>query len=353
MEENSKAKKILIAVIVLLLAVILFLIIRIIGNSTRINRGGDAGSVDALVEEITNQLNVGNMSISLDASDEKNVRSAVEAVYDDPEYFWLGRNYSISSVGNMYMIQFSVYYSDYIRMLAESKAVAEEILAGIPGGANQYDTVKYVHDELCNRIKYVNTGDESEHNIYGALVNGECVCEGYAKAFMYILNKAGIETKYFSGTSLKNGVSVPHAWNGAYLDGEFYYFDLTWDDIESEYISYSEFGLNSLDVMRNHTFDEFHPMIESTATKYNYYEYNGLILSEYSKENVADIIKKQDNIIDIKCNSIVAYNKLVLAISNPYQLNEILTAAGSKYTGFTGFSYSLDDSTYCVRLYFN
>lgn len=353
MDKTDRIKKILIVLLALLLGFIVYLIFNIISNATRINKGNSADEFETAYEEVVNQLNSGKTSISVDLSSENAVRQVVEAIYDQPEYFWLGRQYSISAAGSKYLIQFSVYYPEHIRMYSDAKDVADEILAGMPEAANDYDKVKYVHDELCNRISYVNTGDEAEHNIYGALVNGESVCEGYAKAFMFVLNRAGIETKYFSGTSLKDGESVPHAWNGAYLDGEFYYFDITWDDIESEYISYAEFGLNSIDVMRNHTFDEFHPMIESSATKYNYYEYNGFILSEYSKDNVAAIVKKQGNIIDIKCSSIVVYNKLVLAITNPYQLNEILTVANSPNTGFRSFSYLIDDSTYCVRLYFN
>lgn len=353
MDNTDRIKKILIVILALLLGFIGFLIINIITNATKTDYHSSTDRIAELYNDVVGQLAEGKTSISIDSASESDVRTVVELVYDQPEYFWLARQYSISSAGSKFMVQFTVYYKEHSTMYSQAKDAADEIIAAAPENANDYEMVKYVHDELCNRIRYVDTNDESEHNIYGALVNGESVCEGYAKAFMFVLNRAGIETKYFSGTSLKDGEAVPHAWNGAYLDGEFYYFDITWDDIESEYISYAEFGLNSVDVMRNHTFDEYHPMIESSATKCNYYVYNDFILSEYSKDNVAKIVKKQGNIVDIKCTSIVAYNKLVLAISNPYQLNEILSAAESENTGFNRFSYMLDDSTYCVRLYFD
>lgn len=353
MDSTKRIKTILIVIIALLLGFSLYLIISLLINSTRIDRDYDSDTVDSAYENAIKQLNEGKMEVSVSLSSETAVRQVVEAVYDLPEFFWLDRRYSISRVGSMYYIQFSEYYINHDEMLNEVDRIVDEIIADIPDSADAYQIVKYVHDELCNRISYVDTGDESEHNVYGALVLGKCVCEGYAKAFMYILNKVGIDTYYFAGTSMYEGAVVNHAWNGAYLDGDFYYFDVTWDDIESEYISYSEFALSSNDILRNHTFDEYHHMIDSTAIKYNYYYYNGYILSEYSKENVADLVKIQGNVIDIKCSSIVAYNKLVLAITNPYQLNEILTIAESDNVGFMSYSYLTDDSTYCVRLCFN
>lgn len=351
MDREKRVKRILIMVILLLAGLFLYLIISVLLRVTKKTTGADS-EITSEYNDALYQINQGKMKVTLKVSSEEDAITIVEKIYDNPEMFWLDRNYTVSVVGAIYSVCFSSYYDNHEKMLEEVDGVVDEILADAPSNPSDYELVKYIHDELCNRITYEDNGDELDHNMYGTLVNGEGVCEGYAKAFMYVLNKAGIEALYFSGTSLRDGVAVSHAWNGVYLDDELYYFDITWDDIESEYVSYSQFALDSNNIMRNHSFDKYHPMIESTASKYNYYEYNGYILNEYSKENVAQLVKAQTNIIDIKCSTIVTYNKLVTAITNPYQLNEIMIAAGSEYTGFNLYYYLVDDSTYVVRLCF-
>jgi len=354
MNTNKKVKVLLIAVaIALLLAFSFLLISRIIScNGEFASAEASQEDIDAIVEEICKQLDNGNTNINISAPSYEAVHAAVEVVYDQPSFFWIARDYQIISVGGIYTVRFSVYYPNHKEMMQEIESRAEVIVGNIPDNSNDYDIVKYIHDELCAGIEYKDNNDEYDHNIYGALVKGECVCEGYAKAFMYLCEKAGINALYFSGTSLKDNVAVAHAWNAAYLDGDLYYFDVTWDDLDKNHISYSSFALNSSEIIKNHTFDEYHPIMEADADKYNYFSYNGYILEEYSKENVAAIVAKQKDVIDIKCTSLVVYNKLVSAIQNPYQLNEILTLAKSDNTGFNSFSYVVDESTYCVRLFF-
>lgn len=353
MRGQDKKKLILVIAIIVFACISLTFIVLFFLNRN-VNESADISQVEIsdLVDSIKNNLYNGNTSVSVKASSESTVMYAIERVYDDPELFWLSRDYSISYVGKMFLIQFGVYYNNHNVMKTEIDRVVDSIIFEISDDMSDYAVALYVHDYLCNNIVYTDTDNENEHNIYGALVEGKCVCEGYAKSFMYIMNKLGKETLYFSGTSQKNGVVYPHSWNGVYLDSEFYYFDLTWDDIESEYVSYNNFAVTSTDILRNHSFDEFHPMIETDAYLNNYYYYNGYILDTYSKENVAEIIKKQSSVIDIKCSSVISYNQVMGLVSNPYQLNEVLKEADSDYTGFTGFSYISDEDTKCLRLYF-
>jgi len=354
MNYNKKGKAILIAIVIALMLALAFLLVsRIIScKGEYTSEEATREDIDKIVDEICKQLDNGNISINVSAPSYEAVHAAVEVVYDQPRFFWIARDYQIISVGGIYTVRFSVYYTNHIEMMKEIDNAAELITGNMPENVNDYDKVKYIHDELCANIEYKDNNDEYDHNIYGALVKGECVCEGYAKAFMYLCEKAEIKALFFSGTSLKDNVAVAHAWNAAYLDGDLYYFDVTWDDLDKNHISYSSFALNSSEIIKNHTFDDYHPIIETDADKYNYFAYNGYVLEEYSKENAAAIVAKQKDVIDIKCTTLIVYNKLVSAIQNPYQLNEILSLANSENTGFNSFSYVIDDSTYCVRLFF-
>ena len=97
---------------------------------------------------------------------------------------------------------------------------------------SKYEQVKYLHDWMINNISYDTTVSEPEiYNIYGALRKGVAVCEGYARAFKYILDGLNIPCVIVSGTATNSlGESESHAWNYVQLDGKWYAIDVTWDD---------------------------------------------------------------------------------------------------------------------------
>ena len=109
--------------------------------------------------------------------------------------------------------------------------VKNKIIAKIQGKSD-YDKIKIIHDYLIDSIEYENDLTQNNvYDIYGALVQKRCVCEGYAKAFQYLMNEMGIENTIVIGigTNSKNETEN-HAWNYVKLDGEWYAVDVTWDD---------------------------------------------------------------------------------------------------------------------------
>lgn len=95
-----------------------------------------------------------------------------------------------------------------------------------------YEKVKYVHDWIIENIEYETTiSKDNIHNIYGALIDGEVVCGGYAKAFKYILDGLNIPCIIVQGVATNSdGISENHAWNYVKLNGSWYAIDTTWDD---------------------------------------------------------------------------------------------------------------------------
>ncbi|MBQ7784011.1 MAG: hypothetical protein IJ368_08590, partial [Oscillospiraceae bacterium] len=61
-------------------------------------------------------------------------------------------------------------------------------------------------------------------SIYGALVEKKALCEGYAKAFSYLCNIAGIENMIVTGYT-----DVDHMWNMVRIDDSWYHVDVGWD----------------------------------------------------------------------------------------------------------------------------
>lgn len=96
-----------------------------------------------------------------------------------------------------------------------------------------YDKILQVHDYLIDNIEYESSSLDLEvsHTLYGALINKRAVCDGYAKAFKYILDNVGISCVEICGIAENSaGVTESHAWNDVLLDGNWYAVDVTWDD---------------------------------------------------------------------------------------------------------------------------
>ena len=93
---------------------------------------------------------------------------------------------------------------------------------------NIYGSLLNIHDNLNYDISYVDNYETADtHNIVGAIVDGEGVCEAYARTYQLLLNYYGYDNYVVTG--IANGVS--HIWNIAKNnDGNYYYIDCTFDD---------------------------------------------------------------------------------------------------------------------------
>lgn len=109
--------------------------------------------------------------------------------------------------------------------------IKSHILNNIPNSSD-YDKILTVHDTLVKSLEYDSSLNKSNsHNIYGALIEKNVVCEGYAKAFKYILDSLNIENILISGTATNSsGESESHMWNYIKIDNNWYGVDVTWDD---------------------------------------------------------------------------------------------------------------------------
>lgn len=121
--------------------------------------------------------------------------------------------------------------SDLIYKEEYAKKIRDKIVNNLKGYSN-YEKIKYVHNWLIDNLEYDTTYKQTDiHNVYGALVNRKVVCEGYARAFKYILDGLDIENILVSGTATNsNNSTESHAWNYVKLDGKWYAIDVTWDD---------------------------------------------------------------------------------------------------------------------------
>ncbi len=170
---------------------------------------------------------------------------------DNPLYYWLGSSVSYTET------EFRLLTEEEYR-LGEVRAEYNDLVYSAvkkytelaEGYESIYHLTLILHDGIINGADYAYEEDGKTpkdgsfaHNVLGTLVLGEGVCESYARAFQLILNYSGIENIFVSGDSRGEA----HAWNLVKLDdGEYYWYDLTWDDTPGYMlgISYNYFAVD-------------------------------------------------------------------------------------------------------------
>lgn len=157
--------------------------------------------------------------------------------YNMPEAFSansLGFSYSgktITAVHPLYY-SFADTATEYSNCYSKMVAGGDRLLAGIEGNDALTDIQKalLLHDRLAlwNEYDYdrLATMDDEIFTAYGALGERRSVCQGYAMAYMYLLDRVGIKNHYCSSEALY------HGWNIVYIDNKPYHVDVTWDDID-------------------------------------------------------------------------------------------------------------------------
>ncbi|MBO5754833.1 MAG: hypothetical protein J6R89_02115 [Clostridia bacterium] len=116
---------------------------------------------------------------------------------------------------------------------ATRAAALSAALAAIkPYGASDAELVRSINSLLAKAVEYDLEADDRA-TAAGALVDGRCVCEGYAHAFQLLCQKAGIDCVCILGDATSNGKTEGHMWNAVRIDGVWYYCDPTWNDTTS------------------------------------------------------------------------------------------------------------------------
>lgn len=205
-------------------------------------------------------------------------QSAIEAyTYDNPDVFYLSPNkmyLNIETTTKGKNVTYNVYINsgeeaNYLIDEFSSKEQIDKAMNQIEQIRNQilqnrsddtYANIKMVHDYLVENIEYDTTiSKDNIYNIYGAMINHEAVCEGYARSFKYLMDAFGIPCTLVIGKGTNTeGKTENHAWNYVQIDNKWYAVDSTWDDPVSSmgWISksskYRYFLKGSNDMIKDH-----------------------------------------------------------------------------------------------------
>lgn len=196
-------------------------------------------------------------------------------------------------------------------------------------GMSQYDAVKHIHDYIVHSTDYKDGA--YAHAAAGVFVDGNAVCEGYAKAFKVLCNRANIMSEVVfgkSGTFELMDLLTPddnHMWNIVQIDGDWYEMDVTFDDpvgSNSLYDTYTFFNITSEDISLDHYRADVLTLPIGTSVEYNYFQKEGLVVgSEQELRSILpsvikNTIDNRSHSISFKVPSKSVYDILVAAIAN-------------------------------------
>lgn len=267
---------------------------------------------------------------------------------DHPELFYVeGYSYTKYTRGERTTaIEFSGTYG-MDRETAESRqeaieAEVEKILSGIDVNVDQYTRVKYVYDTIIRSTDYELDAPDNQ-NIYSVFVNHLSVCQGYAKATQYLLNRLGVECTLVLGTV---DTGEGHAWNLVKVDGSYYYVDTTWGDasyrmedsgaesgISMPEINYDYLNVTTEELLKTHSLGGNIPMPACVATEANYYSREGALFSCYDRDQMRALFEgakeqgRED--VTVKCTDEDSYAQVLTALIDEQEIFDYLNGAGS------------------------
>ncbi len=251
-------------------------------------------------------------------------RASTAFLYDRCDLFTVDDVYYSYEGGTLYLALENQEYWKYMNSLDKYQKTFEDKVERVVDEierncSNDYEKALYAHDYLVKNAFYDHeaadevlsypTSYNPVHDLiftaYGALVNGQCVCAGYAKAYKVLLDRLGIPCVYVVGWGDVVRSDVGHAWNRIIIDGKSYYVDITWDDCleekgsrgRSEYsgtVLHNYFNVTTDQLEKTHKIDEdSFDQPDCCAEDYNYFRYNGYQIDSYSFGKFVDIAEYQ------------------------------------------------------------
>lgn len=268
---------------------------------------------------------------------------------DHPELFYVaGYTFTKYTVGGeVTQITLSGTYTmeqkEAEQKRAEIEKKADEWLAALPKDADEYEKVKYIYEYLILHTEY-NIQAQDNQNICSVFLYGESVCQGYAKAMQYLLDKAGVSSTLVSGY-VENGDG--HAWNLVMVNGAYYYVDPTWGDayykLDQNYeepaehlpdINYDYLCVTTDQLTATHTVDNIVPVPRCVQTEDNYYVREGAYFTDCDETKLEQLFEhayaQEKDSVTMKCQDSAVYTQLKRILLEEQQVFQYLEGADGR-----------------------
>ncbi len=270
---------------------------------------------------------------------------------DHPEYFYVdGYEYTRYTrrdelVGIKIKACYTMEKSECEEKKAQIEEAAEQLLSQIPTDAEDYQKIKFVYETIILQTEYDLEAPQNQ-NIYSVFVGRASVCQGYAKATQYLLNRLGVKcTLIFGEVEEKE----PHAWNMVECNGEYYYLDTTWGDAsymvkgqtdeqeDTPGIKYDYLCINEEQLALTHRLCHDVDLPRCTATKDNYYRREGCYFQSFDEaqleREIQEMLRNSQEMVTLKCESAELYEEMSRELIGAQRIFEYLD------TSYTSVAY--------------
>lgn len=292
-----------------------------LGNLTKLEDVGIENNQVATIKTLKNLSNLKKLSINNnpinDISPLTNLNNLGYLSFD-------GNSFDINSLKQIKSLkQVYAYGLDDLNKIFQVYDKANKIIKEIiKPGMSELEKEKAIHDYIVLNTKYdydnylKNTMPDDDHTLYGVLINGMGVCDGYAQATKLLLNMVGIKCIVAQGQSNNNNEGWRnHAWNIVQINGEYYQLDTTWDDSldkAEDCVRYKYFNASDKELSKDHKWDDkYYPKCTDSLGRYGVSGKKVITFKDYNLEKlVRQILNKPDGNIsmdDVRSISQIIY----------------------------------------------
>lgn len=176
---------------------------------------------------------------------------------DNPDIFYAeGAAYRYyPDSGNAEMIPEYLFEKKKVQDHQKAMKARVEKLARAAADMNDTEKLQYIHDFICDNVRYDKLKKQYSHEIIGPLGQGVGVCEGIAKSVKILCDALNIWCIIaISENNPEKGIKYRHAWNIVKVNGKYYHLDATFDNSLSKElgIRYDYFLLSDAQLFRDH-----------------------------------------------------------------------------------------------------
>ncbi|MGM9666843.1 MAG: transglutaminase domain-containing protein [Eubacteriales bacterium] len=241
------------------------------------------------VENCSEKIDLSNGPARISLSELKTVMAAYDCDY--PQHFWVKKSYTADLIPFSASIKsITMQYSMSGKTLENARVAfeneANQILSGINFSMSDYEIELYLHDAIAENVDYI-LGYVNSHNAYGAIVNKKAVCDGYSKAFQYLLRKCGIQALVINGYA-----DTGHAWNIVKIDGKYYHTDVTFDDASNN-LYHEYFNVSTTTITKDRTINDMgFDIPDCVSDQANYFSINSdkkISISDCTADRIASL----------------------------------------------------------------
>ena len=149
------------------------------------------------------------------------------------------------------------YLFDKSKILSHRQAISARVQRLVREAAklDEMGKIKWLHDFICENVRYDKLKKAYSHEIIGPLGQGVGVCEGIAKSVKVLCDALGIWCMIaISDAAPDKGIKYRHAWNIVRLGGKYYHLDVTFDNSlgHDGIIRYDYYNLDDQHLLRDH-----------------------------------------------------------------------------------------------------